>query len=458
MSYVEQAVFTSAETDRSAGYQVVGSSPGVCSADARELVVWGPSHDSLLELGPEAVSLNFHPLPSGCYCVSRTTAAGWEYSGRGGHRVYTQCLIVPPNVLWRFANDPFAVSRAAEAGGMWAVYDQVPQELQPLALAGGAAPVDQNLLARLATNPGPTQMAVLVQQALDTVCLAVVGPSAGQLIAGLLSCLPPQCRTEFSFATGLKFSSRRPFRIIAVARDPAQQRWVANQGNVTVLDVADGASGATAPMDGWARLIERVLATGRTSFLAAQLSGQTSHLAAEDLPALGLQLLEDLEASDLQTECGREHGHGARGSTLTQRSGADNQQPPAHEAGGRPVFHAAHRRFQKSRDAASDAGPQAAAATALEAESPQVLQKLEYLDDLVFEAIRGETTALEELKGFWPDLLHELGEQLLAESRQQYLRYALQIWETAVQPDGLRNPSRAMQALDVLCVLFNESL
>jgi hypothetical protein len=84
--------------------------------------------------------------------------------------------------------------------------------------------------------------------------------------------------------------------------------------------------------------------------------------------------------------------------------------------------------------------------------------KLEYLDDLVFEAIRGETTALEELKGFWPDLLHELGEQLLAESRQQYLRYALQIWETAVQPDGLRNPSRAMQALDVLCVLFNESL
>ena len=64
MAYVEQAIFTSAETGRSAGYQLVARSPGVAEADARELAVWCPSHDSLLELG-EPLSVNFHPLQIG---------------------------------------------------------------------------------------------------------------------------------------------------------------------------------------------------------------------------------------------------------------------------------------------------------------------------------------------------------------------------------------------------------
>ena len=44
--------------------------------------------------------------------------------------------------------------------------------------------------------------------------------------------------------------------------------------------------------------------------------------------------------------------------------------------------------------------------------------------------------------------------RLLAESREQYLRYALSIWEDYVEKDGHRDPARAVQALDVLCLLF----
>ena len=72
---IEQAIFTSAETERAAGYQVVAQSAGVCEADARELAVWGPSHDSMLEFDSDATNINFHPLPSGAYCVSRTAPA-----------------------------------------------------------------------------------------------------------------------------------------------------------------------------------------------------------------------------------------------------------------------------------------------------------------------------------------------------------------------------------------------
>ena len=88
---------------------------------------------------------------------------------------------------------------------------------------------------------------------------------------------------------------------------------------------------------------------------------------------------------------------------------------------------------------------------------PSVLEKLERLDDLVFEAISGSGPSLEELKWFWPRVRSELGDPLLAESREQYLRYALRIWDDCLDADGVRNPMRAIYALDVLCLLFNET-
>ena len=51
---IEQAVFTSARTDRAEGYQLVARSPGVVEEDAREISVWCPSHDSLFEDGADA--------------------------------------------------------------------------------------------------------------------------------------------------------------------------------------------------------------------------------------------------------------------------------------------------------------------------------------------------------------------------------------------------------------------
>src|SRR3990172_2377840 len=154
MELIEQAVFTSAETDQSAGYQVVATSAGVSEADAKELAVWGPSHDALLESTPNAVSYNFHPLPSGSYCVSRTTPAGWEYSGRGGARVYSQCLVVSTKTLARFANNPFALLRAALAAGLLELHDEGPKRLGPLRLAGRAAAGDSSLLGPPCARPG----------------------------------------------------------------------------------------------------------------------------------------------------------------------------------------------------------------------------------------------------------------------------------------------------------------
>ena len=137
MTKVEQAIFTSAKTDHAVGYQVISHSPGVHHVDVRELAVWCPSHDSLLDRGPDSASINFHPLPSGAFCVSRTVPAGVEYSGRGGIRVYTHCLIVPPEALAHFANNPFEILHAALSAGAMEIRDPVPRTWSPCCSPAG---------------------------------------------------------------------------------------------------------------------------------------------------------------------------------------------------------------------------------------------------------------------------------------------------------------------------------
>lgn len=485
---IEQAVFTSAETERSAGYQLVGLSPGISAPDARALSAWGPSHDSLIDFSPEAVSYNFHPLPSGCWCVSRTTPAGWEYSGRGGRRVYTQCLVVPPAVLGRFANNPFAVLKAAKAAGALVVHAHVPAVLDPIALPGRASPVDENLLARLAIHPGPKHVALLLQAARDVDCLALWGePSPDELIAGILSCLPPPVRTRFSFTTGLKFSSRRPFRLVALSEDRSQQRWVAHHANVAVLNLGDETSDGH-PLDGWSLLVERALATAQWPFLSARWAGWRMDVGLDDLPALGLQWLEEMEAAALKRH--------AAPDVASPRANASLAPPEANRRGMWPDeaadtvraleevrdsvassrddgptgvgdprkmnrSHAAHPRLPARGQplSAAQASPAAAvadaAATDGRADARSVIEELERLDDLVFAAMEGQTAALDELRRVWPELRAQWGDAPLAESREQYLRRALQIWQNRVSPDGVRDPAAVAQALDVMSVLFD---
>jgi hypothetical protein len=472
MTSIEQVIYTSAVTDRGSGYQIVARSPGLHDDDARELAIWCPSHDSFLDLGPEAVSYNFHPLPSGAYCVSRTVPAGWEYSGRGGVRVYTHCLIVAPEVLLKFSNNPFALMRAAMASGMLDIRDPLPGRLEPITLVGGATTVDQNLLIELANQPGPQAMGALVQAAREAVCLAVsslVPPE--KLIAGLFNCLPLTHRTEFSFTTGLKFSQRRPFRLVALPSDPAEQRWLEHHNNVTVLDVSGRTPLPSLSLDGWSLFIERLLSSGRTAFFSTQLSKRRFDLTPEDLPVLGLQMLEDLDSTALQNQCSEQKS--SRDTTASHDSESDllpNEFPRIASTGGELPYteklaalkaafiqhaHAAHRQFAKTKaEAAQHEESHSGPSTTVDTESPEVLEKLEFLDDLVYESISGNAQAFKQLQAVWPNLQKELDENLLTQSREQYLRYALSIWEDFNEKAGYREPIRAVQALDVLCLLF----
>lgn len=437
MKFVEQAIFTSFETDHGADYQVVDRTPGVCAVDARELSVWEPSRDSMVESDGHTESYNFHPLPSGAYCLSRSVPAGWDCGG--GQRVFTHCLIVATEVLNRFVNNPFAIFRVMSEHGLWREPDSRCGPLEPFSLPGGGVSVDQALLHQLAVEPGPANMTSLVQTARDALCLALVGVEQPEvLFAGLFNCLPPECRLEFSFSTGLKFSPRRPFRLVALSKDPAEQRWVAQYPNVTLLELDGGVEQRKIVLDGWSLFVERVLSSDRIPFLAAEISKRRFDLSLDDLPALGLQLLESLDLAERERETDEE--------TSLQCDRKRNQ-----------LAHAPHEKFEKTLNAKTAVLTRKAPSQDLAIHSPEILEKLEYLDDLVYDAIAGQSDSLAQLQVAWPQLAQEIDEQLLAESREQYLRYALSIWEECANSTAIRNPARAIQALDVLCLIFGDA-
>jgi len=483
---IEQAIFTSVESDRRDGYQLAAHSAGVVSADLRELSLWGPSHDSLLETGSDAVSVNFHPLPSGAFCVSKTTPAGEEYSGRG-EKIYTQCLVVPAEVLARFGNNPFALLTAAFAQGSLRVYDKVPDLLEPFRLAGKAAAVDQALLCQLLSEPGITWLGAVVEAALSSTSLALVaGRLRPRLVAGLINCLPVECRTAFSFSTGLKHSPRRPFRLFCLADDRAEQRRLERQYDMTILQLSGKPPMRFTVTVGWSGFVACTIATGKTSFLAQQLGKGRPNLTLADLPRLGDELLEALAAPAIPPDESaaspaypneRSCHVVAEFRTPTEPPVDDVPLWPESDLGDEPVVEhvgavagepyddlrradAPHPRFQRASQlpgtAPSTTGEPPDPAQVLGAACPAAIEKLERLDDTVFEAIAGKPGAIEQLRKLWPEVLAEVGPELVEESREQYLRHALRIWRDCVEGDEIRNPALAATAIGVVCLLFNE--
>lgn len=427
---VQQAIFTAAKTDRSADYRIVAASPGIAEIDRRELAAWGPGQDSLLDMGPHAVSVNFFPLPSGSYCVSRTAPMDWATRG-GSHRVYTHCLVASPEVLRHYANHPLMLFAAALPAGSQVTLDKISARLETLELPEAKTAGETGRLAQLASEIGSASLALLVQAALSNVCLAVRGPvDTVRLIGGLIDCLPVECRTSISFSTGLKFSTRQAFDLIALPENAAQQRWLAHRPGLAALDLCRTPASAKLLVNAWARLIHRALSAGRFAFLSEELAKSRADFALADLSLLGLQLLDEFE-----------------GVVIEKPEGATTRRD-----------HAAHCQFQQSTAAVmkSEASVICAPSEILDADSPEVVSRLEALDDVVFDAIQGKADALAALQALWPLLKIELGDALLAESREQYIRYAISIWQEPTNIKGDRDPARAVHALDVLCVLFDE--
>jgi hypothetical protein len=501
---IEQAVFTSAHDDHAVGYHLVGRSPGIEEADARELTVWGPSHDSLAApAGCEPVSVNFFRLPSGAHCISKTQIAGGEYSGRG-KRTYTNCLIVPSQLLARFAANPFRILRAVAAKGLLRVFERVPVQLAPFQLPGRAPVVDDALVAQFVERyPHEAIIEAIDLMVHGEPIVVVANQPPEPIVAALINLLPVSCRGEVSFATGLKYSKRRPFQLLFAAEASGELKRQARQGAFRIVEFTpptSAASAATNDLGGWAAYVRACMVRDRMRDLFAQLVERQDGLHLANLDELGLHLIERLD--ELVTARFLSPEYAVKGATNDSAQQDKRPAEPSIETKARvklrsdgpsadrfegkttspfaPEPRAAHAGQKQAagdestalvpsdqnsasraeRNSARDAhsgrpgdGLLSSPSELLDVHSPEAVELLEKLDDCVFDAISGDQRALGEVIRLWPEVLQVLGPSKIEESREQYLRYALSIWESCLD-EGLREPKRAVASLQVLNVLF----
>lgn len=243
---IPQAIFTSLRGQKLAGYQLAAVSEGIDDDMARELNVWGPAHDSLIEEAPEEPSVNFHPLGEENFCLSLTRPAGAEYSGRKGPRVYTQMFILSHEALAQFDNNPWLILRAILAAGRASIYDEPPSALRLVPLVGRAGdsnPAVQQFLQQVTEESFLGLAATVLKK--PSVGLATLH-SPRLVVSALFHLLAPKDRLKVSFTTGLRHSARRPFRLFALPRDVVVRHQFERLQGVTVVEFNPAAELATA--------------------------------------------------------------------------------------------------------------------------------------------------------------------------------------------------------------------
>jgi hypothetical protein len=220
--FAEQAVFTSLTRRGKSGYHVVARSAGLSESEASTLATWSPSHGGLMVDGSNRASVNFYPLPSGRFVLSRTREGRTEYSGRGGKQLYTHALILDAAKLRQAGFQPLAVYRDALALGYFHYQDDPAPVLRPVELSSLYP-------RRNGDATAPAFSRDLGMPAVDSIDARldagqpVVYPYAGDRLAlaeFLIGRLPPDTVMRMSFSTSLHPSSVRPYRLTLVAPGP----------------------------------------------------------------------------------------------------------------------------------------------------------------------------------------------------------------------------------------------
>ncbi len=359
-------------------------------------------------------------LPSGKRCVGLTRPAAGDYSGRGGVQAITHVLVVPTEDVNRFAGNPFRLLMAAEANGSFDITPPWPRSLPPLLLAGRERLVDRTSLARVHERIGRQPLQYVVSMCVsETPLVLYFSDRADELLSALVSCMPLKNRLGINLASGLQWRSAWPYDWIMVADvDRPFRKLCAERGATLCKLTANGALDielGSEPQPAARRWSDFVVAC----------------LANDQLDALERQLKMMDDAHDFD----------------------DPRDPDAHSGNSRSRGDGPHLRRPQPEGKRRPDGP----ASELPSDvGDDVLHRLELLDDTIFAAIDGDQQAVERALKLWSELEGSIDQGLLEESREQYLRYAITVYENAHDLDQ-GSPMQAAAAVEIISLLTGAS-
>jgi hypothetical protein len=113
--------------------------------------------------------------------------------------------------------------------------------------------------------------------------------------------------------------------------------------------------------------------------------------------------------------------------------------------------HAAHSRG-RGADETEDVPTNGLPSYLLSPETEEMRELLEDLDDAIFAALQGSDESLDKARALWPQAIAEIDEELVEESREHYLRFAVETSQR-FRPDENRSPERAVAAIEIILLL-----
>jgi hypothetical protein len=223
--WVEQAIFTSLPRHGRGGYHLVSRSRGIPEGDAQAIARWAPSHGGLLLDQKNRISVNFHPLPSGRYALSRSCEGPPEYSGRGGRQVYTHILVLDEPCLAAIDWQIFEIYHNALALGLLFYQVNPPSKLESINLPGFHRGFAPEVWRTRAIESGLPDLEPL-RERLESGRAVRFGYDGDRtsLIEYLVGSLSAEVLFRISFTSSLQPSAVRPFVLSlvdnALARRP----------------------------------------------------------------------------------------------------------------------------------------------------------------------------------------------------------------------------------------------
>jgi hypothetical protein len=208
---VQQALFTSAQTQRGRGYHLVARSEGINEDLARDLSQWSPSHASLLGSHTSASSVSCHPVADDWIAVTRTVYGGPEYSHRGSLQVVSRILVLRREQLAGYACHALSLVRVALSLGFLGLLDE-PSAVLPTLELPETSTIGRSCGSATLGNAATMQEILGMLQRNQR--LALIGArNPLQSIDSLLRALPIGQRLDISFTSGLRPARQRPFRL-----------------------------------------------------------------------------------------------------------------------------------------------------------------------------------------------------------------------------------------------------
>ena len=239
MRLIQQALLSVVTDESRWRCDVVAATDSICSVDLRELTDWfsGGVPDSAFQF--EASKLFFHPLPSGHLTLGRMIP---KQGFRGKRPFYVHSLVVSPSTLLCFANNPVALYQRLYGMGNAPLFQKAPYHLEPIQIPESVRPisyVNEIVLTKLANNPGPKATAILLQNALDSVCTFFSGgPNSLRMLYGLFNLLPLSWRLELTFSMNVPFSRSPSFKLVGIPSGTNPSRLDCNDHGISFCDLS----------------------------------------------------------------------------------------------------------------------------------------------------------------------------------------------------------------------------